>query len=223
MLNNDDSNTNGELFFYNTIKNNINTVFDVGCRSDSLFKNFLGDVHYFDPSVEAIEKLKSEPNSNKNSYYNNFGLSHNNKIIFYYPKYQSVYNRIESCKIDDNENKKSIQVIAGYDYVKDNNIEKIDFLKIDVEGHEFFVIKGFKDYISNVDIIQFEYGETYVDSGVSLADIKNYLNGMFNDFYYLSFNKIIHIKNFEDHYNYCNIVCFNNNYEIKKYKNIIYA
>lgn len=35
-----------------------NVIFDVGCRSDSEFVNFHGEVHYFDPVNEFIVDLK---------------------------------------------------------------------------------------------------------------------------------------------------------------------
>ncbi len=33
-------------------------IFDVGCRSDSDYIDFTGEVHYFDPVNEFIENLK---------------------------------------------------------------------------------------------------------------------------------------------------------------------
>ena len=49
MFNNDNSKTNGEQLFFDIIKNDINVIFDVGCRSDTEFINFEGECHYFDP------------------------------------------------------------------------------------------------------------------------------------------------------------------------------
>ena len=86
MFNNCDSQTNGELKFFSSIKDRIQVVFDVGCRSDSEFINFTGDVHYFDPVNEFIEKLKIQKISNKSSYFNNFGLGEETKEIYYYVK-----------------------------------------------------------------------------------------------------------------------------------------
>ena len=59
MFNNCDSNTNGEEYFFSHIKNNIKTIFDIGCRSDSEFINFQGEVHYFDPVSEFIQNLST--------------------------------------------------------------------------------------------------------------------------------------------------------------------
>jgi len=219
----DNPNFNGEYFLYSFLKNNIKSIFDVGCRDDTIFKNFDGTVHYFEPSTDSIEKLKKQSNSNQTSYYNNIALSDATGELYYYPKYQSFHNRIKSCRIDDDENKQLIPTITGFDYFKNNNIKEIDFLKIDVEGHEFAVIKGFKELISSINIIQFEYGGTFIDTGVKLIDIKNYLNNMFDDFYYLIPTGISKITNFEDHYMYCNIVCFNKKYDCNYYKDIIRA
>ena len=86
-------------FFYEKIKNNINTIFDIGCREDSVFIDFKGEVHYFDPLDNFIYSLKQQKN------FNNFGLGSSNKEIYYYPRYQSFYNRINSCKVDDDADK----------------------------------------------------------------------------------------------------------------------
>jgi len=69
MFNNCNPNTNGEHKFFMDIKNNITSIFDVGCRSDTEFINFTGEVHYFDPVNEFIEQLKTQKNLNKTSYF----------------------------------------------------------------------------------------------------------------------------------------------------------
>jgi hypothetical protein len=85
MFNNCDSKTNGENHFYMTIRPYINVIFDVGCRADSEFITFNGEVHYFDPINSFIEKIKSIQNINKISYFNNFGLGKQNEQLYYYP------------------------------------------------------------------------------------------------------------------------------------------
>ena len=90
MFNNCNPKTNGEYKFFIDIKDKINIIFDVGCRSDSEFVSFSGEVHYFDPVHKFIEKLKNNNIIlNKNSYFNTFGLGKDNTQIYYYPNYQS--------------------------------------------------------------------------------------------------------------------------------------
>ena len=58
-------------------------------------------------------------------------------------------------------------------FCEGNKIEKISFLKIDVEGNELSVLKGAEKYISagKVDYIQFEYGGTFIDAHILLKDV----------------------------------------------------
>lgn len=210
MFNNCNTTTNGELNFFMNIKDNINTIFDVGCRSDSDFINFTGEVHYFDPVTEFVEQLKQNTILNKTSYFNNFGLGEENKQIYYYPRFQSFYDRINSCGVSDETNKLLLEIKKGKDYVVNNNIQNIDFLKIDTEGYELNVLQGFDDFLENIKIIQFEYGGTFLDNNKKLIDVINYLEQKgFHKFSYLTNNGSVIITDFNDHYQYCNIVCIN--------------
>ena len=212
IFNNDDPKTNGEYKFYMDIKEKINVIFDVGCRTDSEFINFTGEVHYFDPVNEFIESLKKNKILNKISQFNNFGLGNSNSQFYYYPKYQSFYDRINSCKISDDNNKILLQIKKGNDYVINNNIKSIDFIKIDTEGYELNVLQGFEDCLEIVKIIQFEYGGTFLDNNIKLIDVINYLRDKgFYKFSYLTNDRPAIITDFTDHYKYCNIVCINKN------------
>ena len=219
IFNNCDENINGELLLYNNLKDKINIIFDVGCRNDSFFINFDKVVHYFDPCKNNIEKLKLTENKNKESYFNNFGLSDINNFSTYYPGSQSFHNRgignIYSHEY--NTNTLLLEIRKGKDYIESNNILEIDFLKIDTEGHEFNVIKGFEEHLNNIKIIQFEYGGTFKELNIKLIDVINYLKKYnFTDFSYLTNIGYCSIVDFEDHYNYCNIICINKKYGLLK-------
>jgi FkbM family methyltransferase len=212
MFNNCDSKTNGEYKFFMDIKDNISIIFDVGCQTESEYIHFSGEVHYFDPINDFIEKLKIKNNLNKSSYFNNFGLGEESKQIYYYPKYESFYDRINSCGVSDASNKVLLNIKKGKEYVIANNIKNIDFIKIDTEGYELNVLQGFDDVLENVKIIQFEYGGTFLDNGKKLIDVINYLEqkGFYNFSYLTDVGPVI-ITDFNDHYQYCNIVCINKN------------
>lgn len=203
---------NGEKHLYSIIKNEISTIFDVGCRSESLFLDFPGEVHYFDPVPPYIEALKAQPTQNKRAFYNTFGLSDEETILSYYPRYESFCNRITSCEVDDSANKVEFMVKRGDNYVKEHNLEEVGFLKLDTEGYEFKVLKGFGDFLHKIKYVQFEYGGTYLDSNTKLADVINYLKEYgFTAFFYLKHdnwqeNIFTPIEDYTDHYRYCNIV-----------------
>lgn len=203
------------MLFFNKIKNNCKVVFDVGCRMDSLFINQHFKIHYFEPVNKFLNRLK-ELEFNILAKFNNFGLSNTNAIIPYYPKSQSFLNRTISMETLENQlgwiSGESIllDVKRGDEYLEKNNIKQIDFLKLDTEGFEFNVIQGFGKRIKDIKIIQFEYGGTWLDGNIKLDNIITYLkeNG-FVGFSYLHKNGECLITNTDDHFQYCNIICYN--------------
>jgi FkbM family methyltransferase len=71
-------------------------------------------------------------------------------------------------------------------------IEHIDFLKLDVEGHEFDAPKGARDLLASrrIKILQFEYGGTYIDARVLLKDIWSCFDGLGYCFFKLYPNRL---------------------------------
>lgn len=66
------------------------------------------------------------------------------------------------------------RVRRGDDFVTENGIEQIGFLKIDTEGHEVSVLKGFSKTLRSPTaprVIQFEYGETFLPARCQLRDV----------------------------------------------------
>jgi hypothetical protein len=202
--------TNGENFFYKSyIRNNSKVIFDVGARYDTIYSSFNGEVHYFEPVVEVIEKLKTLID-NSNVYFNSFGLSDVCEKRQYYPDVESFYDRHESVPwINLKQTPLLLELKRGDEYCKEKNVIEIDFMKIDTEGYEMKVLLGFGDFLKNVKIIQFEYGETFIDNKVKLVELIDYLrtHGFYN-FFYLSPTSLQEIKDYTDHYKYCNIVAF---------------
>ena len=54
-------------------------------------------------------------------------------------------------------NETNVKLTKLCDYIEDNNIKNISFLKIDTEGSEFEILKGLEDKIKDVDLIYFEH------------------------------------------------------------------
>jgi FkbM family methyltransferase len=68
--------------------------------------------------------------------------------------------------------KEMVSVQEGDGFCESNDISYIDFVKIDTEGYEISVLKGFSNYIRNgkIGAIQFEYGGSWIDSRTYLLD-----------------------------------------------------
>ena len=64
-----------EKTFFDKISKHIHIMFDVGTWTESIYTQFDGIVHYFDPYQPYIDVLKEQPNNNSKSFFNVFGLS----------------------------------------------------------------------------------------------------------------------------------------------------
>jgi FkbM family methyltransferase len=64
------------------------------------------------------------------------------------------------------------------DVAIENNITKIDFLKLDIEGAEFNALLGAKSLLQNKKIryIQLEYNQTWIKGGGSIEKVMNLCN-----------------------------------------------
>ena len=68
-------------------------------------------------------------------------------------------------------------VRRGDEYMQDSGVKRIDFLKINVEGAEHLVLKGFGAAIDTgqIDVIQFEYGKANIITHFLLRDFYEFL------------------------------------------------
>lgn len=68
--------------------------------------------------------------------------------------------------------KKEVNVCTLSDIAERRNIKKIDFLKIDLEGHELAALEGARSLLAagSVSVIQFEFGGANIDSKTYFRD-----------------------------------------------------
>ena len=198
--NNCDFETNGEkLFLRNLFKEfsreneGTKTIFDVGANigkySQMLMDfaeqyNVSVDIHTFEPTVGCFEILKDRFGTCSKISLNRKGLSDTeSKCFIYYDREQSglasLYKRdLRYCNIELSESEE-IETICAEKYIDQKQIAHINYLKIDVEGHELKAFEGFGKYLSGyfIDYIQFEYGGANLDSHTSLMELYTYLGG----------------------------------------------
>ena len=70
------------------------------------------------------------------------------------------------------EKTETVALMRGDTLCRQQGIEHIHFLKIDVEGHEISVLRGFEEMLSGkkIDYIQFEYFHGWIDAGHFLRE-----------------------------------------------------
>ena len=112
----------------------------------------------------------------------NFGFGSENTSMFLNYDNQgsglaSVYERKLGHMNIDFSKKEKIEIKKIDDFCKEHDINNIDLLKMDVEGHELEVLKGAEKMLSNnsISAIQFEFGGANIDSRTYFQDFYNLL------------------------------------------------
>ncbi|RUS65192.1 FkbM family methyltransferase [Pseudorhodobacter sp. E13] len=134
--------------------------FDVGANigyvSKALLENFhSAALHAFEPSPVAFDELKRGLKSYPNATLNQMALSIR-PSLGYISKDNSPHNTLS---LNPNEAKSvQVEISTGDLYCSRNNIDIIDFLKIDTEGFDLDVLAGFSDLLSRraISVIQLE-------------------------------------------------------------------
>ena len=69
-----------------------------------------------------------------------------------------------------------IKIFKLKDYIKQKNIQKIDFIKIDTEGYEYEILIGLEDKIQLVNTIMFEHHyDNMIKKNYTFSDINDLL------------------------------------------------
>lgn len=158
-------------------------LFDVGGNKGNyskalseFFKN-KATIHSFEPSKKTYEIFLKTTKDTHNIIPNNFGLSDSENYQLLYTNTDgsglaSVFQRnLEHFGISMDLSEE-IKLSTIDSYCKVNNINRIHFLKLDIEGNELKALDGAKQMISSkkIDVIQFEFGGCNIDSRTYFQD-----------------------------------------------------
>jgi FkbM family methyltransferase len=147
-------------------------------------------IHCFEPNPKTYKELLKNTFKIPNLQANNLAIVSTpelEKLTLFAP--ENTTNKTSAlCSLIDREvfhtwtdvsiEKYEVQCITIDKYCEQKNINKIDYLKVDVEGFEFEVFKGSKNCFENkiVRSGQFEYGTTFKEAKVNLSDVVGFLN-----------------------------------------------
>jgi FkbM family methyltransferase len=155
------------------------TFFDVGAHHGESInfysKNFkIEKIYSFEPSQDNFDILKKKINKkqfkNKKIFIENFALGEKSKneilrqtnetsssSINEINKNSKYYKKKRFFLQLDYEKKLNIRQIKLRDYIKENKIVKMDLMKIDTEGYEYFVMLGADEFLKDFKYIIFEH------------------------------------------------------------------
>ena len=138
-----------ELEIFKSLKD-IKVVFDVGARTDVDYFNIhpKAKYHLFEPNPIFFAELRAKVGNRKNVYLNNYGLGDKDEELPYDPSTQSFLLPVTNPALP-------IKTLDWY--IQENNIKRIDFLKIDTEGWDYKVLLGGREAIKLCKYIQYEH------------------------------------------------------------------
>ncbi len=173
--------------------NSNNVVFDVGANVGLWTQEVLKyhpdvTVHLFEPVTQVYHSLLknlSHSLETNQLFPNNVALSRNLGVQ-YFTFYEdnstlsSFYRRNSNVeRLVKVQPPTTLPVFTTTldNYCKSKKITHIHFLKIDVEGGELDVLYSGKNLLerNSIDYIQFEYGGTYQDAGITLKQVFEFL------------------------------------------------
>lgn len=179
---------------------NSKVVFDIGAnqgQSIERFKKLFPDakIHAFEPISFEFQKLNEKYGTNENIILNNFAIAETSgKRDFHVTAKtgNSSFNKINantkwlqvrSKQFNTNESEyvkkiESVKILTLDKYCKDNNVNKIDIIKIDTQGYEDKILLGAKEILSNnvVSAIECEIMlDNVYEKYLNFSDIERYL------------------------------------------------
>jgi len=151
-----------------TENNPVKTIFDVGAAAGDkaiLFLKSFPDaiVYCFEPQTESLDKLRKRTAEFKNRIkIFDFGFfDKNSEVILNVTPYRDSSSILPpedglEYQATDEIKKENIKVVRMDDFMEQENIRHVDFIKIDVEGVEKEILEGGRKSFTKIDNVFIE-------------------------------------------------------------------
>lgn len=179
---------NGEIEFLNALKNNHSdkfVYFDVGAHigtyTDLILERFDAYQGYlFEPAPTTYQECIKRHGDNNSLDIHNLALADQiSEMEYRIYADDPTRNGIAgvSAEGDMKTNIVKVNCTTGDQFYSDHKIKRINLLKIDAEGYDLHVIKGFDQILRDhaIDVIQFEYNVKHSETHSMLGDYYKFL------------------------------------------------
>jgi len=205
----------GELYIIKKLKRNLQNgvIFDIGANVGDWSKFVIDEyqemnykLYMFEPSTFAYDKMIQNIQSTNNIKQFKIGFGDKSETIKIY--FDEEAQGSAGAFIKDAKYSEEIQIDTIDNFCQANKIEKVDFLKMDVQGYEYNILLGSKEMIENgnIESIQFETDEPNIENRIFFKDFWNLLHKNYK-IYHSLYNGLVEIK--EYHYSLENFNCMN--------------
>lgn len=166
------------------------TMFDVGANEGMFSSDLLAvfpnaSVCSFEPHGKTFERLSARVGDRCSVF--NFGLGESAGSMKLYDvgdhaegtSHASLYANVISDIHHREVDAVDVEIKRLDDVASELGVDRIDFLKIDTEGHELSVLKGAEQLLAEnrIDVIHFEFNDMNVVSGCFMRDFHLMLEG----------------------------------------------
>ncbi len=163
-------------------------IFDVGANRGQFLRQALTQfagrpttIHAFEPSSAAFTELQRDFGAESGVTLNNFALGHEaSERTLYFDVPGSELSSLYLRQIDHHgmsfAGSELVPVKTLDDYCGAQGVSRIDLLKLDVEGHELYVLHGAAQMFERhaIDMVSFEFGGCNIDSHTFVRDFFNF-------------------------------------------------
>jgi len=215
--------TNGELRLLQRIIKPDDIVFDIGAHQGAWSREVLSiaeleKLYAFEPIPQIFTELQNNLSSYLNLFLINCAISSRNgtRTFYWYAGDSSISemsNLYQRKEVEENLNIHiipiEVQTQTLDSFCDENAITHIDFLKIDTEGAELEVLQGASRLLkeNRICYLQFEYGGTYSDAGITLKEVCKLLTKFSYRVFRIIPDGLVHISYWRDsleNYRYSN-------------------
>lgn len=156
-------------------------LFDVGANHGEYFeaaRNLLQRadlrIFAFDPQRSCFLALQSRYQSDPQVQVRQVALGKEcGSVELFVSELNESYASLHGAKSSWAASSESVEMTTLDAFCREANLDHIDLLKIDTEGHEMDVLLGAQHMLasSRIAALQFEFGETFLDTGYHFRDI----------------------------------------------------
>jgi FkbM family methyltransferase len=161
-------------------------IFDVGAHQGHYAKNLRSEfggkayIYCFEPGLSLFRQLVASLGNDSSFFLHQMGLGDNNEESDLFTGSNNIPSMFESAlQIVSIEvvSKEIVRTMRLDTFCQQNGIDRINFLKIDVEGYEYKVLTGASALLKDdkVDFIQFEFGQCSIASRTYFHDFHKLL------------------------------------------------
>jgi FkbM family methyltransferase len=182
----------GEFRFLKEVAHRLDVVLDVGANVGDWTSALLAlrpsvTVHAFEPATSAHAALQRRRFPDNVAVHNTALSSKQGTASLHLfkenPQLNSLHNRVglEACAgISPATHSEEVKLWTVDDFCATYNVQSVDLMKVDTEGHEIDVLQGSLGSLKSGRIarVQFEYGGTYIDARRLLRDAFDLFRGL---------------------------------------------